>query len=139
MILTSHLNLRVIISHVCLLVLHVALDRCAILTRRVVGTAACQVLRKHARIICIFLRLLPKRIELLHRCIILPLDLLVKLLEELFTLVLFFLNGPVGEPDYYFFVLVVRIGLWSRLYRRRVETEATMAELLPGTLRTHSI
>mmetsp|Transcript_47936 Transcript_47936/g.63446 ORF Transcript_47936/g.63446 Transcript_47936/m.63446 type:complete len:137 (-) Transcript_47936:1867-2277(-) len=49
--------------------------------------------------------------ELLHRSIVRALDILIKLLEELFALVLFLLNGSISQPDDHFRVLVVLLGL----------------------------
>lgn len=63
------------------------------------GSAPSVRLRHHAHLVAIVVLLIRKWIQLLHIRTVLLLDLLVKLAEELLSLVLFILNGSVGKPD----------------------------------------
>jgi len=74
----------------------------------------------------------------------LAVDLLVKFLEELLALMLFFFDGSIGEPDDHLFVLVVFVGLrggHSALPRRhRIRVKATEATTcLSSALIAHSV
>jgi len=78
-----------------------------------VGCAASVRLRHHAYFIAIVMFLIRKWIQLLHNHTVLLLDLLVELAEELLSLMLFILNGSVGEPGDDLGVLVKLVN-WHR-------------------------